>query len=101
LFPLFAFSVIDTGGKFSAGVNDTSGKLAPVANLPPVSLIPVVHLRLRIFPRILKKIRKGPIGIFEGLGEDDSLKKNLKAKNLVTLSVGIFPGIFSPNRDDF
>ncbi len=28
-------SVVDTGGKFATGVNDTSG------NLPPVSLIPV------------------------------------------------------------
>jgi hypothetical protein len=31
LYPLFATGVIDTGGKFAAGV------LIPVANLPPVS----------------------------------------------------------------
>ncbi len=42
MFPLFASSVIDTGGKFAAGVVDTGGKLPPVslipaANLPPVS----------------------------------------------------------------
>jgi hypothetical protein len=35
-------SVVDTGGKFAIGVNDTGGKLPPVsttpaANLPPVS----------------------------------------------------------------
>ncbi len=35
--------VVDTGGKFAAGVNDAGGKLPPVsttpaANLPPVSL---------------------------------------------------------------
>jgi hypothetical protein len=38
----FASGVVDTGGKFAAGVGDTGG------NLPPVSLIPVVHLGLRI-----------------------------------------------------
>jgi hypothetical protein len=31
--------------------------LTPVANLPPVSLIPVVNLELRISPRIFEKIR--------------------------------------------
>jgi hypothetical protein len=46
----FAAGVVDTGGKFSAGVVDTGG------NLPPVSLTPVVHLDLRISPRIFKKI---------------------------------------------
>jgi hypothetical protein len=33
LFPLFATVVVDTGGKFSAGVVETGG------NLPPVSTI--------------------------------------------------------------
>jgi hypothetical protein len=47
----FAAGVVDTGGKFAAGVIDTGG------NLPPVSLTPVVHLDLRIFPRIFEKIR--------------------------------------------
>jgi hypothetical protein len=32
-------------------------------NLPPVLLIPVVHLDLRISPRIFEKIRNGPNGI--------------------------------------
>ncbi len=53
----FATGVVDTGGKFAAGVVDTGG------NLPPVSLIPVVHLELRISPRMFKKIRNGPNGI--------------------------------------
>ncbi len=40
--------VVDTGGKFAAGVNDAGGKLPPVsttpaANLPPVSLTPVAN----------------------------------------------------------
>jgi hypothetical protein len=68
LFPLFATGVNDTGGKFAAGVVDTGGKL------PPVSLIPVVHLYfyLRISPRIFGKIRNGPNEILWGWGETDS-----------------------------
>jgi hypothetical protein len=55
LFPLFATGVNDTGGKFAAGVADTGGNFAAVANLPPVSLIPVLHLYLRISPRIFER----------------------------------------------
>ncbi len=58
----------------------------PVANLPPVSLIPLVHLYLRISPRIFEKIRNDPNVIFRGLGEGGSWNK-LEAKNLVTLSL--------------
>ena len=41
-------SVVDTGGKFAAGVNDAGGKLPPVsmtlaAKLPPESLTPVLN----------------------------------------------------------
>jgi hypothetical protein len=43
-----------------------------VANLPPVSLTPVVHLDLRISPRIFEKIRNDPNAIIRGLGEGDS-----------------------------
>jgi hypothetical protein len=46
--------------------------LTPVANLPPVSFIPVVNLDLRIYPRIFEKIRNGPNSILRGLGETDS-----------------------------
>jgi hypothetical protein len=75
LLPLFATGVVDTGGKFSAVVVDIGGNLplaslTPMANLPPVSttqakmvanlsqvsFIPVVHLDLRISPRIFEKI---------------------------------------------
>jgi hypothetical protein len=59
--------------------------LTPVANLPLVLLIPVVHLDLQISPRIFEKIRSGPNGILRGWGETDS-KKKPEAKNLVTLS---------------
>jgi hypothetical protein len=39
--------------KFAAGVVDTGG-----ANLPPVSLIAVVHLDLRISPQIFEKSKR-------------------------------------------
>ncbi len=58
----------------------------PLANLPPVSLIPAVHLHLRIFPRVIEKIRNDPTVIFRSLWEDNSWKKP-EAKNLVTLSL--------------
>jgi hypothetical protein len=38
-------------------------------HLPPVSLIPVVHLDSRISPRIFEKIRNGPNGILWGWGK--------------------------------
>ncbi len=50
------------------------------ANLPPISLTPVVYLREA------KKI-DDPTVIFRGLGEDDSHWKKSEAKNLVTLSL--------------
>ncbi len=44
-------------------------------HLPPVSATPVVHLELRISPRIFEKIRNGSVGILRVLGETDSWKK--------------------------
>jgi hypothetical protein len=66
LFPLFATGVFDTGGKFATAINNTSEtcgnflpvSLTPAANLPPVVLIPVVHLVLRKSPRIFPKNSK-------------------------------------------
>jgi hypothetical protein len=57
LFQLFTTGVNDTGGKFAAGVVKTGGNLppallTPAANLLPESLTAVVHLDLRISPRI-------------------------------------------------
>jgi hypothetical protein len=66
LFQLFATGVNNTGGKFAAGVVDSGG------NLLPVSLTPLVHLDLRISPRIFEKIRNDPNVIIRGLGEGDS-----------------------------
>jgi hypothetical protein len=51
-----------------------------------VSLIPVVHLDLRLSPRIFEKIRNGPNAIFWGWGKLIHQKKP-EAKNLVTLSL--------------
>jgi hypothetical protein len=50
------FKAVDNGGKFTPGVVETSGKLPPVtttpavtvANLPSMSLTPVVLVDLRI-----------------------------------------------------
>jgi len=52
-------------------------------NLPPVSLIPMVHLDLQISPRIFEKTRNA---IFRGLGEEE-LRKKPEAKYLMTLSL--------------
>ncbi len=57
-----------------------------LATLPPVSLMPVVHLDLRISSQIFEKIRNGPNGILWGWGETDSWKKP-EAKNLERLSL--------------
>jgi hypothetical protein len=101
-FPTIFASVVDTGGKFAAGVNDTGCRHLKVSlkakiyiyvksttqrcpnkiikifllegffHLPPVSLTPVANLELRISPRIFEKIRNGRNGIIRGLGETDS-----------------------------
>ncbi len=44
----FSTGVNDTGGKFAAGINDTGGNLPPVsmtptANLPPMSMTPMAN----------------------------------------------------------
>jgi hypothetical protein len=49
-------------GKFATGINKSSGTGGK---------IPVVHLYLRFFDKILND----PNVIFMGLGEDDSMKK--------------------------
>jgi hypothetical protein len=51
MIPLFAVGVIDTGGKYSTSVVDTSSKFAA-----GMSLILVVHLDLRISSQIFKTI---------------------------------------------
>ncbi len=54
--------------------------------LPPLSTAPVVHLKLRISPRIFEKMRNSPYGILWGWGETDSPKKP-EIENIVTLSL--------------
>ncbi len=75
----FATGVIDTRGKFTTGVNDTSntgGKLTvvsliPLANLPLELLIPVVHIDLRISRKFLKKF-KMTLMLFLGAWKENS-----------------------------
>jgi hypothetical protein len=55
-------------------------------SLPLVSTTPVVHLELRIFPRIFEKIQNGPNEILRGLGGNSCMKKP-KVENLVALSL--------------
>jgi hypothetical protein len=64
----FSAGVIHSGSNFAAGVVNTVGKFATV-----VVLIPEVHLDLlaNISANLLK-IRNDPSIIFRGLGEDDS-----------------------------
>ncbi len=69
----FAAGVVNTGGNFAAGVVDTGGKL---------SLIPVVHLDLRISPRMFETF----LIIYFGAG-GKLIHKKPEAKNLVTLSL--------------
>jgi hypothetical protein len=77
LFPYFATGVVDTGGKFATGIKNTS---ETGGKLPTVSLIPAVHLDLRISPRIFEKIQNGPNGILWGwvkLTHEKPEEKNL------------------------
>jgi hypothetical protein len=60
------------GGKFSASVNYTGGKLPQVSTTNAANFPLVVHLQLLISPRIFEKIRYGPNEILRGLGETDS-----------------------------
>jgi hypothetical protein len=52
---------------------------------PPVSTTRVLHLGLRISPRIFEKMRNGPNGIIRGLGENDPSGKP-EVENLGALS---------------
>ncbi len=54
-------------------------------NLPPVSLIPVVHLNLWISPWIFERIRNGLNEILWGWGK--LIHKKTRSKYLVTLSL--------------
>ncbi len=95
---LRSFRIFENSQRYShLKVHQRMVSLRPVANgknlqaksfsiffytFSPVSLIPVVHLDLRIF----EQIRNSPNAIFRGLGEDVSWKK-AEAKNFVTLSL--------------
>ncbi len=80
--------IVDTSSKFATGINNTNQRNW-WQNLPPVSLIPVVHLDLRISLWILKKIRNGPNGILWGWGETLIHEKIIskKSRDAVPLTV--------------
>ncbi len=65
--------------------------LTPVANLPPVPLILVVHLDLRISPRAFEEIKNGPNGILWGWGKTVSWKKTRvkKSRDAVPLNMKV------------
>jgi hypothetical protein len=60
-------SLYDNSRLILPPVSTTSA--VPVANLPLLSFISVVHLHLRISPRIFEQILNDPSVIFGGLGE--------------------------------
>jgi hypothetical protein len=63
------FRILSTiRGDILTGINDTGAKI--FFHLPPVSPTSVVHLELRISPRVFEKIRNGPNGILRGLETD-------------------------------
>jgi hypothetical protein len=62
-----------TGGNFAGGVVDTG------SNLPPVSLTPVVHLDLRMSPRIFEKFEMTLV-LFSGAWGKVIHEKNPKQK---------------------
>jgi hypothetical protein len=84
----------------TTGVVDTSGKwkkssIIKMANLPPVSLIPVVHLNWRISLRIFEKIQTGPKGILWAGGKLIHEKRSKISRETVPLKTKSF---FSPYR---
>ncbi len=75
--------VVDTGGKWE---KSSIRIICRRCRLPPVSLIPVVHLDLRISLRIFEKNRNCPNGILWGWGETDSWKtRSKKSRDTVPL----------------
>jgi hypothetical protein len=54
-------------------------------HLPPMSTTPVVHIELRISPRIFEKIRNGPKGYTQGLGGNRFMKKTRSRKSRGTV----------------
>jgi hypothetical protein len=75
----------DIRSKFTAGVVDigvnfppvSTTPAVPVVNLPPVSLIPMMHLACANISAIFRKFKNDPYVIFKGFWEDDA---NLKQK---------------------
>jgi hypothetical protein len=80
LFPLFATSVIDIGGKFAASIVDTGGNLLLVSTTPAVL---VVHLHLRIFRKFSEKFEMTLV-VFSGACGKLTHEKNLKQNTCIS-----------------
>ncbi len=80
----FAAGVVDTSGKFATAVVDTASNLPPV-----VSLIRMVHLDLRISPRIFENIWNGLNWILWGWGKTDPWKKTRRKKSRDTVPLNV------------
>ncbi len=78
--------VVNTGGNFAAVFVETGGKFATGV----VDAVLLVHLYLRISPRIFETIRNGPNGILCGWAETDSWKKTRSKKSRDSLPLSIF-----------
>jgi hypothetical protein len=73
--------IVDIGGKFVTGDNDSGSKF-----VTSVSTAPAVLLELRISSRIFENNRNGTYETCRGPGADD-LRNNPEVKNLLTLSL--------------
>jgi hypothetical protein len=69
--------------------------LIPAAMLSPVSLIPVVHIDLRISLQIFVKIRNGPNGILWGWGELSEKTRSKKSRDTVPFAVLLYDEVCS------
>jgi hypothetical protein len=90
--------LFDTGGKFAAGVVDTSGNLplpslTPVANLPPLSLTLVANLP-PVSTMLAKMVEKFVTSVVDTGGApwltniSANFRKNLKHSKWNTLELG-------------
>jgi hypothetical protein len=71
-----ATSIVDTSGKFATGINNTKGTGGKICRWP------MVHLDLRISPRIFAEILSDPTGAWGKMIHEKTFRKNL-----VTLSL--------------
>ncbi len=75
----FAAGIVDIGGKFATGINNTSRADGIIChNLPPVPLIPVVHLDFVNISANFRKKFEMTLVLFSGAWGKMIHEKNLK-----------------------